>query len=505
VELLHYRPFRSAQTGAALNVPTEAASPENSGRQPLSPALRRRLQACFTHGSASAAKGDFDYATDMFTQCVTGDPANRLYIAQFLDNLVKKYKDNKKGAGFTSAPKAAALKGSLKKAAYSKDWTAVLKTGLEVLKIHPWDISTLTAMANACDTLNFDEAQLAYLKQALDVDAKDADVNRLCGRALARMGQFDQAIACWHRVNQAKPGDEEANRAMGDLAVEKTISHGGYEGAETSTDVMADKAAQADRRSEATLKLSPVEQLEKAIAKKPDDVSLYNELADLHSLDERFAEAEAVLNRALQASGGDLTVRERLEDTQLRRARQQLKIAEKRASQEKTPESVDLAKRMKDELNSTEIDIYRTRGDRYPTNVGLKFELGVRLKRAGQYGEAIKCFQAAAGDAKRKAIVHMELGECFQYIKQYKLAMDNYERSLEAVSAREVDQRKLALYRAGKLAVGLAEKYVAAKDSQAKAELERAEKHLNELAGLEYGYKDVPQLLDKVSKMGDKG
>lgn len=467
--------------------------------------MRRRLQACFTHGSASATKGDFDYATDMFTQCVAGDPANRLYIGQFLDNLIKKYKDNKKGAGFTSAPKAAALKGSLKKAAYSKDWVAVLKTGLEVLKIHPWDVSTLTAMANACDTLNFDEAQLAYLKQALDVDSKDAEVNRLCGRALARMGQFDQAIACWHRVNQAKPGDEEANRAMGDLAVEKTISHGGYEGAETSTDVMADKAAQADRRSEAHSKLTPVEQLEKAIAKKPDDVSLYNELADLHTQEERFADAEATLQRALAVSGGETSVRERLEDAQLRRSRHQVKIAEKRAAEEKTPEAVDLAKRMKVELNSTETEIYRSRSDRYPTNVGLKFELGVRLKKAGQYGEAIKCFQAAAGDAKRKATVHMELGECFQYIKQYKLAMDNYERSLEAVSPREVDQRKLALYRAGKLALGLAEKYLAAKDGQGKSELARAEKYLNELAGLEYGFKDVPQLLDKISKMGDKG
>ena len=67
------------------------------------------------------------------------------------------------------------------------------------------------------------------------------------------------------------------------LAIEKTISHGGYEGADNSTDVMADKAAKADRRSEASLKLTPVQQLEKAIAKKPDDLSNYLELADLHT------------------------------------------------------------------------------------------------------------------------------------------------------------------------------------------------------------------------------
>ena len=33
---------------------------DSSGRQPLPPATRRRLQSCFEHGSRSAAKNDFD-------------------------------------------------------------------------------------------------------------------------------------------------------------------------------------------------------------------------------------------------------------------------------------------------------------------------------------------------------------------------------------------------------------------------------------------------------------
>src|SRR5262249_40437158 len=162
-----------------------------------------------------------------------------------------------------------------------------------------------------------------------------------------------------------------------------------------------------------------------------------------------------------------------------------------------TPENVDLAKKMKAELNKVELEVYRKRLDRSPNNPGLKFEVGVRLKRAGQYPEAIKCLQGATEDAKRKAKTHMELGECFQYIKQYKLAMTNYVAALDAIPTREVEERKLALYRAGKLSLGLAEKYFGAGDPQAKEELPRAENYLNELAGLDFGYKDVPALLDK--------
>ena len=89
----------------------------------------------------------------MFTQCVVGDPANQIYIKQFLSNLSKKYNDNKKGAGFTSTAKAFTHKGSVKKASMSKDWMGVIKSGLEMLKINPWDISTLLAMADACERI----------------------------------------------------------------------------------------------------------------------------------------------------------------------------------------------------------------------------------------------------------------------------------------------------------------------------------------------------------------
>ncbi|HEV3138681.1 MAG TPA: hypothetical protein VGZ26_12270, partial [Pirellulales bacterium] len=64
--------------------PTPPTTPDGPGRLPMPPATRRRVQQCFEHGSKSAAKGDFDYATDMFVSCLKEDPGNRLYIQQFL-------------------------------------------------------------------------------------------------------------------------------------------------------------------------------------------------------------------------------------------------------------------------------------------------------------------------------------------------------------------------------------------------------------------------------------
>ncbi len=177
----------------------------------------------------------------------------------------------------------------------------------------------------------------------------------------------------------------------------------------------------------------------------------------------------------------------------------QLQLAERRNESEKTPEAAELLKKMKGELNRVELEIYRRRSDMNPTNMALKFELGLRLKRVGKYQEAIQLLQQARADGKRKAQVHLELGECFQALKQYPLAMSNFEAAIEAFADRDLDQKKLALYRAGKLALFLA------MSDAAKYSLDPAEKHLTDLASLEFGYKDVPALLDKIAKMRNKG
>ena len=447
------------------------------------------LQQCFEQGSKVSASGNYDYATQMFTQCVVGDPANLLYTQNFISNLQKKYNNNKTGAKLAGM-RSAGAKGIVKKSAMSKDWLGVITNGLKVLEINPWDTTALSDMAVACDQLHFDEAQLVYLKAALDADIREPEVNRLLGRALGKQGQFDQAIACWMRVQQAKPNDEEARRSIANLTVEKTIHKGGYEDAETSTQVMVDKQHQAERQGQSSGgTASPEEQLEKRIKKDPANMSLYLELADLHTKEDRFDQAVEVLNRALQASGGSVDMRERLEDAELRRARHHLLIAEKKAKAEDTPEAKALYQQMWTELNNKELEIYRNRSDRYPSNMGFKFELGVRLQRAKNFQEAIKVLQECRTDPKRRGQVFFYLGVCFESIKQYKLGLSNYEQAIEAIGEREMDQRKLAIYRAGCLAMDRLKDW------------EAAEKHLTALAGMDFSYKDVGERLDKLPQL----
>jgi tetratricopeptide (TPR) repeat protein len=462
------------------------AQPE--GRQPISPAKRRRLQMAFQHGAKSSSEGNFDYATEMFTQCVKGDPGNAIYVQNFLGNLQKKYNNNKKGSRMAGI-KGAGAKGKIKKSAMQKQWEAVITDGLAMLQLNPWDVGTLMALAAACEHLEHDEAQLVYLKMAMDTHLKDPDVNRQCALALARQGRFDEAIVCWTRVLQAKPGDDEANRAIGDLTVEKTIHKGGYERAESSKELRSGDELPVNPG----LVRTPQQQLEKAIAKDPDDVSNYLALANLHISAQRNDDAEKVLTDAMAVAGGDLSIREQLEDLQITRLKNQVAISEKQHKQNPDDaEAAQLYNRFRAELNDREIQMLDARVERYPTNLGLKYELGLRLKRARKFKEAITVLQKASGDQQLRGMVLLELGQCFQQIKQYKLALDNYEKAIAAMADKDKDSKKQALYLAGRLAEGL-------KDPA------KAEAHYTALAGLDFGYKDVAERLEKLQGGGGEG
>lgn len=459
-------------------------------------AVRQRLQQLFERGRQSFERGDFQYAHDLISQCVAEDPANVIYLQHFRANLQKKHGERKKGGTFSALKLKRSGRSAVAKPASKGEWIEAFRAGCEVLKGDPWDVGTLIEMADACKVRKLRDGQLFFLKWALDVESKDLEANRNAAAALAETGEFDQAIACWRRVLEVKPADQEATHEISRLSVEKTLHTGGYnqEMLSGSTEMKWRQADQSD--GEASVEKpkldgkSEEQRLMDAISADPASVENYVKLAELCTAGQRHADAERALAKALQVSGGgDLRIRELWEDAQLRRLGQQVEIARRRAAEEETPEAAELAKKMHEQTQQSELEIYAARAARDPHNTAVQFDFAVRAKKTGKYREAIQAFQVARSDKRRLAESQLMLGECFQHIEQYKLAMSSYEAALEACDrATQGDLYRLALYRAGVLATGL-------------KDLDRAEKHLSDLAGLDFGYRDVADRLDKIARL----
>ena len=501
----------------------DSSATDPNFEHPVSPATRKRLHACYERGQQLARGGDHDYAHEMFSQCVAADPGNLVYVDALLDNLQVKYQQNRKGARF----KGLSRRGSIKRAAAAEDWSEVIRIGINYLRVNPWDVATLRPMAMACQHLHFNEVELRYLKNALDGKPKDIEVNRHCARSLARMGQFDQAIACWHRVEELAKGNEEAPRMISQLTTEKTRC-GGVDVEDLTKEqdptvdsapsvasridvsklprspskipkergrvVPPEKAASPDPELAKPIPLNERQLLEKAVRDNPEQIDGYLRLADHYTNHGDFRRATEVLTRGLSASGNDLNVREKLEESQMQEARARVAIAEERAKSEPSDDAKSLVKQLRNEQHRLELEIYSLRAQRYPDSKPVQFELGVRLKRVGNADQALRCLEIARKEAMLEADSLLELGECFQQKRHYQKALDCYLRAIESFDHREEpstsDRLHLVLYRAGVLAAGL-------------GSVQDATKCLNRLTDLVPDYRDARSRLDKLRQIGN--
>ena len=463
----------------------------------ITPKLRRRLQECYEQGTRLMTQGkyDHDYVYSFLVQCVLRDPANTVYLEAFLENLHRKYNNNKKGAMLNFGGK-----GPIKKAVAKENWEQVLKLAADALKSNPWDVTVLRAAADACAAFGYHQAELRYLRNALVPNPQDPAVNRHCALSLARIGDFDQAITCWTRVDEAKHGDDEAQRMISELQIQKTVGVTREEDNRPSTRRRAEReakaasatspAASSERRE---IELTKRQELERAVANNPTDLDSYFELADLHVAEQRLGEAAHVVNKAIAASGGNYKARERLEDIEILRKQEQIAIAEQRVAANADAEAPELVSRLKEDLNRYELEVFNSRTERYPNDLEAKFQLGVRLRKAGNYRQAIPILSDAAKLESRQAKSLLELGECLQRTKQYDKALECYVRSVaKAVATEDVEVQKLARYRCGILSAGLHNH-------------EAAEEHFVALIAIDPTYKDVAPRLDKIREIRDKG
>ena len=459
----------------------------------ITPAVRNRLQQLFENGNKQMSLGGFDYACDMFFECVLGDPGNIIYMQSYVANLRRKFGEKKKKSMFSMLSG-----GGIKTAEVKKNWMGVIKSGLELLKSDPWDASAFAAMGKACLELELEEPGLAYLKLSIDSNPNDAEVNRIAARLLREMKKFDDSIACWTRVKKIKPDDREADRAIGDIMVEKTIHRGGYDNAESSKDVRTSASSAKGKGSIVPVDedvlgrtLTFEEQIQRRLKKDPNDVSAYIDLANHYFQAERFDKAEEAYKKALEMDLDNTDLSLQLMDTVRRRLHAELLQLKKDYEKTKLPELKEQFTLKKAEYDQKVLEVAQERVRIAPSNAGNHFELGAILYQSGQYREAIGEYQQAKVDSTKKGESLLALGQCFQQIKQYKLAQTHYQEAIDNI-LDQGESKKKALYLATKLAIGL-------------KDYEKADTYANQLAAIDFSYKDIGDLLDKIANYNHNG
>ena len=112
----------------------------------------QKQEKLFEASQKQEATDKLDYAIDLYTQCVSGDPGSLEYLQSLMNTLHQKYGSAKK-LGPMVQFKERGARAALKKAVAQCEWDEAIQQGILVLLVNPWDVPTLTALATACSNI----------------------------------------------------------------------------------------------------------------------------------------------------------------------------------------------------------------------------------------------------------------------------------------------------------------------------------------------------------------
>jgi tetratricopeptide (TPR) repeat protein len=478
----------------------------SASRLPRIPAEQRRAAAAqFERAHQVLTAGDFDYGLQLLLNCCQIDPASPIYRQALRQAQRSKYKNNQHGQSLAPLLSMRS-RWRLYRALRREDYLASLRYAEEVLQRNPWDMPTHLHMATAFEGLGLLDLAIWTLEQVRPQHPQEWRINRPLAQLYERRGNFTQAIALWQLVRKARPNDLEAHHKAKDLAASATIARGRYEQAvqgdaptpllPSTPSAPADLAeTTTEHPSVGTADGMPSLQDERVsreassilakIQANPSNVNGYLQLAGYYRKQDRFDRARTVLEQGLAATGQNFEIAQELLDLAIEPLRRDLAVTDEQLrKQPKKAELQQVRARLQKEINTRELDYYRQRAERYPTDTTARFEVGLRLLRGGQLDEAIHELQNIRNDPRHHGKVLFYLGFCFQSRKNWRLAQRNFEEALKHLGNDEPLLRKEAMYY---LAVGNAEA----------GDLTRAIDFGCELANLDFSYKDIGERLDE--------
>ena len=449
---------------------------------------------CWRKGNEALPKENWDYAIQMYATSVKMVPDNLAYRQSLRFTEYKKYDNNGTG-GKLGSMKLMPVKTRTKKCRMSKDWAGLAAACEEGLMVNPWDVQLGIDLGDALKGLGYQEvAKFAY-QEVIKVDKTNVGVNRSLALILEERAEYNEAIACWKRILQVEPTNGEARSKITALDAKSVMDRGGYEGAESTQNVMAahEVARRLNLNKDADGPGQSVEaDLQRAIRKDPGNKDNYLKLADHYKLNGKLEEAEQQLLKALEISGNDMSIREMLEDVQLDLMEKAIVITKEQARN--SPADAALKQRAAElavELTKRRMEVYAVRVERYPQDMRLKYELGCIYMNVQKWQLAIPLLQQARSDPRMKGEALFKLGLCFYSDSKPQLAIRQFESAMAEVKFEEKpDIYKELYYAAGKL-------YEIMKNPQA------AEEAYQKILEVDYEYRNTVNRLNKLQGGGD--
>ena len=441
----------------------------------------------FDHGDQVAETGNWDFAIEMYAEGLQREPDNMKRGWEKLREVgMKRLAQGGKPAG-----------GKDKKShKMGKDDQVNLANAGFLWAKAPGNIDLMRQVLEMADKAGQGDVVRwmgDLMIQALSTGQKKPN-KFLCVKMtdiLERATHYDLAIRACQLAHDAAPNDAAIESRIGELGAKYTIKQGKYGQEGDFTKGVADMDKQKElMEKDATFKSDEYLQTQIKKAKHEYEASptvpgKVNALVDalLALEDDRHdAAALGVLKKAFTDTKM-YQFKMRMGDVQIRQMSRHYRLAVETGDK-------DAAVQIRRQQLVFEVQEFAERAKNYPTDLGIKYELGRRLFMVGKFDEAISALQQASRDPRRQVACMNYLGMSFMKKQWWQEAIDTFDRVLQ----HDMGDRAAKEIRYN-LADACEQLGTQNNDLQL---LRRSEEGFSDVAQIDFNYKDVRERLESV-------
>lgn len=451
--------------------------------------IPRDLRALFTKGNEALQRENFDYALALYTQVLDKEPG---------------FLDCRKALRAAQQQKAAGKSGGFfKKFVSNASSSPQLLKAQATLRSNPTEAMSVAEQALNSDPTNtlahrvFAEAALAAELPCSAVlsfevlhqhSPKDKKLAVQYANALADAGEVSQAEQILLVLVRAYPSDGELGQELKNISARKTLDEGGYEaladGKGSYRDILKDeeqaKSLEQEARAHKTEDVAErlIREYEQRLPGEPKNVKLLRSLAELYTQKKDFDRALHYYDQ-IKASdlGADPSLDRAIADTTSRRFDHRLAQLDPAA-----PDHAEQVAQIHAEKAAFLLAECQQRAEKFPTDLGIRFELGQLLFQAGRIGEAIAELQKAQNNPHKRLAAMNLLAQCFAKRRMFDLAAKTLQNAIKEKSVFD-DEKKDLIYNLGCVLESMGKK-------------EEAIEQLKLIYEVDIGYKDVAAKVD---------
>ena len=417
--------------------------------------IDKSLRELYTKGKLAYERNNLDYAVTLFQSVLKKEPG--FYDCREALRATQFKKQEGGTSFFRKVLGSAGSSPQLAKAqiAVRNQPAEALDYAESVLNGDPNSVAAHKVLASAAMKLEMFRTAVLSLELAYKNAPKDKEIGIKFGEALIAAKQTAKAEKILKDLAAEHPKDPELYQAYKDASAKHTMREGRYDSAESGEGSYRDSLKDRDEavrleQEQRQVKTDDVadqliqDQLAQLEA-NPNNIKVLQKVAELYTQKNDLEQASAYYQRLFDSTEGtpDATIQKAVDDLKIRAIDQQIKALDPDdPAHESSLEALELQK------HNIAFENCRIRSDRYPNDLGIKFELGVLHYERAEYKEAIQLFQKSQANPHIRINALHYLGRCFLQRGILDLAIRPIQN---AINEKEIfdEQRKGLTYDLG--------------------------------------------------------